>query len=651
MIVREYFKSYFWVPTLISFLLYFKSIYFGTAWEDDSFVIQPVARDFNLMLEGFYSNISGSHFFPFSFFQCYLINSLFHYPFGFHLYSFFVHVFCTGLSTVVLYKIVKNKGIAVLMSVIWAVHPINVEIITRVGCSPAHLPAALFTWLGLYFTMKAVEVKRKSFYLVSFFFNLISITTYEQYILFPLVSLLIIYFFSLKKDKFDYLKIGGFSIILFYIVYVLWRYFASGSKFFYSGSYFITWTDIGALKDILFRAFWLSPQLIVHYLKMFFFPDYLAETKADWFFLGDSLFSFYSLFCQFLTFLILVSAFFFRKKNPLFSIGVAWFFLSMLPVIQIIPLFNIIDEHYCYFSIFGILIATFSLLPKMSNSKSFKSLLILFLPIISLLCWRTVIYIPSGKDELTQAIFRAKESPDFIRPIYIAKALKLSYLENRTSELPPFLNEVDATKELLKWLNKNLEVKLGLWYKFGPIQMPYNYDLYPGICSFLYKVGAYKELNILINQAIEIKNNWYGFYKFSQYFYETKQYNNSWLARVKSYDLNPKYKYLFDLTFIDIAINAHKTVEAEDLLKKVIKAQNDDPYMHLILGLLYSKLDKKNFALDSFKEVLQSPNSLNFNDLACYKEAIKYLLAIKEYELAKEITEALKSIDPIKIEL
>lgn len=443
--MKDFFKSFFWLPAIVGFLIYFQSLWFGSAWGDDHIIVDPIGKDFRLMLGGFTKSITANHFFPFSFLQCFLISTLFGknaFPFGFHLYQLLLHFISCILAVLVLFKITKNKLISVLIVLLWTVHPLNVEILTRLGCAPVQVPGAAFCLAFIYFFLKTIEVetfsKKAIFSILGILFFLMSLTTYEQYILFPFMVCLIILLLRGKEVlyKKEYIYFLYLPIAFIYVFYILWRYLACGGSLFYSGDEFISWTEVGSLKDILFRAIWLAPQLVVHYFRLFFWPDFLAESKADWYKVGASVFSPYSLFCQGVVVSLLFAAVLLWKKLPVFCLGIFWFFITMLPVLQIIPVFSIVDEHYCYLAIIGIFISLFSFVVYYSKHTSRKILLLLVLPIFCLLTWRTLLYIPTMKNSFSRELYYAKEAPQWIRPQRLAVVLSLD------PALPPPINPI-----------------------------------------------------------------------------------------------------------------------------------------------------------------------------------------------------------------
>ena len=599
------------------------------------------------MLQTFYHTIPGSHFFPFSFLQSYLINSLFSYPFGFHLYALVLHAISCLLATIIIFKITKSKLISVLTVSLWTVHPLNVETLTRLVCAPAHVPAgALCLAFMLCFLMladtKSIEAK-KVFSLLGSVFFLISITSYEQYIFFPVVLFFI--FNASYKEK--YLM----QIALIYFIYLIWRFIACGGSLLYSGDEFISWTAVGSLKDIFFRAFWLAPQLLVHYLKLFFWPDFLSESKADWYTLGDSVFSLYSLFCQIVILFILLSAFKLRKKIPGFTLGIVWFFVSMLPVVQIIPLFSIVDEHYCYLPILGIFLSVFSLVNYFFKSTSPRILIFLAIALFCLLSWRTYLYLPSARDELSQVIYRAKEAPPWIKPLHMVRALNIAIFTNRANVLPVWINERSCEEEVTKWLRNNLNAKPNFSHFYGPIQMPYNYNLYPVLCLYLYRKEAINDLGVLMKQALAVKNDSYGWYKNAKFLSEVREWIVAWRSLEKAVELNPRLALLYDQMFVGIAYNASRFNDAETLIQNYIKLKPNSSHPYLILGLLYKQFGKTPEALESYNQAISRDKipSINYKDL--YLEATDFFVQNHMTDQAKRALDIVARFDPFDKEV
>ncbi|MBI2996303.1 MAG: tetratricopeptide repeat protein [Candidatus Melainabacteria bacterium] len=655
--MTKFLKSYVWVPGLIGILVYFQSIWYESAWGDDQLTISPISKDFSLMLKNFYDNSSvpGLHFCPLYFFQCYLINFIFGknaFPLGFHLYSIILHAISCILATVIFYKITRNKIVSIIAISLWTVHPLNVEIITRLGCGPAQLASGTFCLAFMFCVLKIKEVKhitaKVGLIIFSILFFLFSMTTHEQYIFFPFVALLVCFYLEGKKifQNRKYIIQLILPLVIIYPIYLVWRYFACGGTLYETSDELIKWTEVGSLKDILFRAFWLAPQLIVHYFRLFFFPDFLAESQADWFKVGGSVLNLYSIFCQVIITTILVSGVFLYKKVPLYSIGVFWFFITMIPVVQVVPLYVMIDEHYCYVSVIGIMLMVYSVLEKYLNKVKAWILVAIFGIIFGLLLWRTELYISTVKDKLTHLIYLAKEAPPWLKVQQIALALVQAKEENRINELPDWLTSRAIQEGFHTWLSMYLNMQPDLSLKYGPMQVSYNYAFYRSLLRYLCYNNAFKDVNILIDQSLKVKNNWFGFYQLSKFLLEIGYYEKAWHSLVKAINLNPQLKVPYSIDFIEIVKKTNKFNEAENIVKNYINIKPKSSHPYLFAGLFYKEFGKTKEALSCFKKGISKDKIVSINDTGLYFVAADLFIKSHRFNLARETFKIISSINP-----
>ena len=652
--MKSFLKSFLWLPAVIGIVVYFQVLQFDFAWGDDQIVIGPYAKDFNLMLKGFYQNLPGLHFIPLYFFQSFLINHLFGtnaFPFGFHLYQLLLHVISCILATLVLFKITNNRFMSIAIVSLWTVHPLNVEVLTRLGCGPAQVAAGTFCLAFTFCFLKIREVSNNTSKLIlsilGILFFLASLTSYEQYFFFPLILLLIFLYLDGKKifQEKSYLYFCILPILLVDFLYLLWKYFACGGTLFETSDELIKWTEMGSIKDILFRAFWLSPQLIIHYLRLFFYPNYLAESQADWFKVGSSTLDTYSIFCQAITMILILSTFFLYKKMPLFSIGIIWFLTSMVLVVQVIPLFSMVDEHYCYLSMLGIFLSIFSLVIQYWKFISPRILITITLLLFVLLTWRTLLYIPSGKNHTSNLVAMVKYSPDWNRIFYMA-ALRETI--KSTDETPlSLVSDKAYAVEVDKWYKKYLYVKPDLSYKFGPMQVYYNYLIYKDLCLYLYDAGRLEDLNILLKQALSIKDNAFGWYQNTQFLVELKQWKEAWLSLKRTIKLDPRFKPSYDLMFIEIVLNSNKFYEAEQLVKNYIELKPNLSHPYLFAGLFYHANKDLEKALKYFNQGIAADKTPSISNDGLYFFAATLFIKNKMFnEAEKALNIIVTSIDP-----
>ncbi len=648
---------YFLIPALIFLLIYWKSIFFGAVWGDDPMVISPPARDFNLMLKSFYDNshYSGVHYLPMYYLQYFLVNKIFGenaYPFGFHVYHLFAQFLVCVFATLVFNKITKNRLFSVIVVAFWIMHPINLQMSTRVLVSAGVMGFAfclIFIYLNLRLLENSLSANKWFYVILSNLFFLIALMTGENFFFYPILLYVISFYLkgkSIFSKKYLYLYV---SLLVVLPVYLILRFVACGGNMFNSSTSdeLLSWTETGGIKDMLFRGVWLSPQLIVHYFKLFLWPFGLMDSKAEWYTVGNSIFGPYSLFCQFLVLSLILSIFFLYKQAPLFSIGVAWFFISSVLYLQIIPLFTIAGVRYAYVPSMGLMLAIFSLVFGCSNIKVRKVLLILAVPIFLFLVNRTIYYLPSSKDLLTQYIYCAKEAPLWNSPLYFAKAVDLAQTEKKEKELPEWLSDVAFSKVADQWLNKYMDLKPGMDIKYGPMQMAYNFYSFRGIFKYLFYSGQYEKLNKVMNTALKVNDGWIGWYEIAKFLKDTKQWEQSWQALKIAIGKKPAFKHSYDLRFISIAIQSNNVKEAERLIKNYIELSS---YPSLFAGYFYLKINKPNEAMKNFKVAIGKDKKISVGEDFFYMTAVHFFIDNKDISNAKQTLDVILSYNPFNKE-
>lgn len=658
-LLKQVKNLYFLVPALIFLSVYWKSIFFGAVWGDDPLVISSQARDFNLMLKSFYdnSNYSGVHYLPFFYLQCFFVNKIFGgnaYPFGFHIYLLLAQSLVCIFATLTFFILTKNKPASVIAVTFCMLHPANVQISTRVLVGPGVMGFALclaFIYLNLKALNHDSSIFKWIFIALANLFFLIALMTGESYFFYP--CLLYLACFSLKgknifSKQYLYLII---PITIILPLYLTFRFIACGGNMFNSstGNELLSWTEMGGIKDVLFRAIWFSPQLIVHYFKLFFWPFGLMDSKAEWYTVGDSLFSPYSLFCQFFVLLLIVSIFFLYKKFLLYSIGMLWFFISILLFIQIFPLFTIIGIRYMNVPSLGLVLALFGLILGSSNLGLRRLLFILFIPILIFFVTRTIYYLPSSKDHLTQWIYCAKEAPLWNKPTYFAKALALAQTEKREHELPKWLNEEAFVESTNEWLNKYLDLKAGLAIEYGPMQMAYNFNVLRGRLKFLFYTDQSEKTNKVLKLILRIDNGQMGWYEIAKFLHDTERWKGAWEALKIAISKAPSFKNSYDDKFIEIAIQAGKTDEAEQVVKNYINFNKNFSYPYLVAGQFYLKQGKTQDALNNFRIAIQKDKKISINENFLYLTAASLFIDNNFRDDANQVLSTILSYDPFDI--
>jgi len=176
---------------------------------------------------------------------------------------------------------------------------------------------------------------------------------------------------------------GGIALYLLFIVRI------SRQKVFYGGS-----LPMGLLT---------SARIVVHYIKLLLFP---ATLSADYSFNAFPVTSSWTDIRAWLALGVLALISFGLLRLASFSkvaaLGGLWFFLTLLPVSQIIPHHEMIAEHYLYLPSIGLALLVGTLLDRWARSPSADRVITVgFAVVLLLFAMRTIVRNRDWKDELT----------------------------------------------------------------------------------------------------------------------------------------------------------------------------------------------------------------------------------------------------------
>ena len=299
-------------------------------------------------------------------------------PSAFHCVSLAIHI----LNTILIYKIIshilfkkskydnqKCNNIAFITSLLFAVHPLQVESVAWMSASKILL-SSFFYILACYFFVFYIEARKTLHYIGSIICFLLAYLSKEQAVTLPLMlTVLTLIYKGWKVDRTFFLQITPFFILalLMGCFFVFETKNNSINTLTSSATY--TWW-----QRIIFASYALTEYIcktIIPYNLRFkyYYPLSPTELTPLWLF-------FYPL-------LITTIIYSFRNifKKPIIVIGTAIFLIHLILVLHIIPIDrqHIIADRYMYLSIIGIALPfayygiTFY---HQLNSKKFKYALI-----------------------------------------------------------------------------------------------------------------------------------------------------------------------------------------------------------------------------------------------------------------------------------
>lgn len=342
----------FWVAVCLCVYAPSLSNDFLTGWDDQWMVFSRYTEAGWTMdnLWHIFTDFFGGQYAPIAFFGYMALHSLFGYdPFYFHLYSVLLHIGCVCLIWRFIVTLLQTSApslkkqalfIAFFTTLLFAIHPVNVESVAWAGAVKVPL-YALFYMAGANSYLHYICTQRKRFYGMTLLCFLFSFLGKEQAITFPLFLLMIDWF--LRRDLRTGLlwaeKMPFFIMALFGgFITILSQGYGSGAN-----------TTYPLTQRLVFVCYslveYISKGLLpvqLNYLYPFPFPP--GEAMPTHMYI-------YPLIC-----LCLCGSLISFRKNRYLALGVCMFVINLLFSIHLIPMSRhaITADRYLYLSYVGI---------------------------------------------------------------------------------------------------------------------------------------------------------------------------------------------------------------------------------------------------------------------------------------------------------
>ncbi len=341
--------------TAIALIVYSNSFGNQFVWDDKYEVEQnSFIRDWRFLPEIFTTDLlhfapifKSNHYRPLQTLSYMLDYSLWRLnPAGFHLSNLFLHILNAILIFFLLNRILKDRSIALITSLLFIVHPIHTEAVSYISGRADPL-AGLFLLLALIFFIKYANYpapKRNLYYLGSLFSFILALLSREIAIAFPILLLVYDHCFPAqarlstgKRQSRIYPYLAFFIVDGLYIISRLTVLNFSG-KFFSSGS------------NLYLRLLTMCKSIVV-YIGLLFMPINLhMERKLP---VAGSFFEPQILACVFLVLIAATFVWMHKKRQSIIYFGFLWFLVTLLPQSSLIfP--KTIAEHFLYLPSIGI---------------------------------------------------------------------------------------------------------------------------------------------------------------------------------------------------------------------------------------------------------------------------------------------------------
>lgn len=332
-------RLYLIIIVLLCFISFFNILGNDFVWDDEKFIVdRPEIQSFNRAIYSFVSDQyeiyrpvrTLAYATAFQFFR---LN-----PLPYHLLSILMH----SAVSVLLFFIIKklfNRKLAFFSAILFAVHPIHVSRVTNATAS-FDIIGLLFYLISFYLYILFREKKEKNLFIASLALFIVGLFASEEVFTLPLLLILYEFVFNSPKLK-EYLKdvpyfifLVGFLVLRFFVLRI-----GSRVSEYPGGSFLITLMTI--------------PKVLAQYVLLIFFPFGLTPFRGIEF--VESVFNIWFIVPVLFVLVLLFLIFKFRKNKELIFFS-GWFFITLLPFLNILPLPKIIAERYFYLASLSVIV-------------------------------------------------------------------------------------------------------------------------------------------------------------------------------------------------------------------------------------------------------------------------------------------------------
>ncbi len=371
---------------IITFFTFFTSVDSGFAALDDHFLVTKKLYDYDFStlkgLKNFFLKQTSGLYQPIVDLSFSIELKLFTSSFGvfrnkeaafFHFDNIVLHLINTFLVFIIFFKLTKHFFTAYIIMVLFAIHPVHVEVVAWVSARK-DLLYSLFYLLSIFFYLKSYENRKKLFLCISFFCFMLSTMSKPMAVTLPLALILIDYFDNkLNFNKKALIKYLPYILIsIFFVILGIIIHYGTGSI----ARPFVLYT---LFKNILSAHFHY-----LFYLYKFILPINLYCSYPYFYPLKE----FPPIYIT-LSPIVIYAGIYFLLKTLKYSkkifFGFSWFIIVLLPSSGVLPSGIIkVADRYCYLAYIGLFYLVAILIVYLY--KKFNS----YLKILLIICCLTI---------------------------------------------------------------------------------------------------------------------------------------------------------------------------------------------------------------------------------------------------------------------
>ncbi|OQA00845.1 MAG: lipoprotein NlpI [Bacteroidetes bacterium ADurb.Bin408] len=402
-------------------------------------------------------------------------------PLPYHALNLFFHLCNILLVYIFVKRLTFKNSIALISSLFFAVHPMNVEAVSWISARSSSMFVFFYLLALLFYLRYSTESYKPRFLILALLFFLLSLFSKAHAVTLPLILVVIDIF---RKRKWDKRMI--FEKIPFFVMSILFGLIAIAEKG--------TTTNIllGLEKFTFFDNFFLLTYSVSFYIVRLFLPFnlcavYVYPEKAG----GWLPFEYY--LSPLLLIIIIWAVIRYRKTKPYLLFGVLFFIAALSLTLQIIPsrLF-IVTDRYTYLPYLGLFIIIGYLFEEIKKKKVQNALTLLIVVMGLFFTFLTYSRNKNWANDMTLGTDIINKNPEVP---YIARAFGVrgNYYLNRLKDFDKAMKDYNTaltldTTDAISYYNRGyLNDKLG------------NYK---GVINDMTKAGQLGIDNYLVNSFL-----------------------------------------------------------------------------------------------------------------------------------------------------
>lgn len=293
-------------------------------------------------------------------------------PFGYHLTNVIMHIINVLLFYALLllmfekFKSPYKDYIILIAALIFAVHPIHTEVVAWVSGRTDGLACTFFFAAFVYYLKYSKEPSNKNLVLTLFFY-LFSLFSKEMAITLPAV--IILYDMIINRSEFKELLKKRYviygSLIVISGLFMLLRWYALRTVVPRMTYYYFFDKDTATVIFTMLQTVPLYFRLsIAPYGMLYHYSGYLPDIST--------IMEFRALFAVFFILVMSGAALYFIKRAPYISYAIIIFFVTLLPVMNIVPTMNFMADRFLYIPSMFVSIIAAAVLFKYFTKKTYN---------------------------------------------------------------------------------------------------------------------------------------------------------------------------------------------------------------------------------------------------------------------------------------